>query len=229
VNQRHFVSFTKKKSVPSKCDWTGQQNSVLSPNPRHIKVAHRRRRKVASRVWLAGQYYDAETGMVNNGFRDCYEPSTGRYCQPDPSGLNGGLGLYVYGLDNPLRYMDPSGLFPEPPVEEPLEADGVTPANEGMRELQQAEAAKKEAEQANQYEQEGPGEAFASSEFAPGGECKAKGAESSAEVGPLGFRGSKGYQLSSPAYQPRRNQPGSVGGVDYSGHALDQTTSPRFE
>jgi len=38
-----------------------------------------------------GQYYDAESGLVSNGFRDCYEPATGRYCESDPTGLDGGI------------------------------------------------------------------------------------------------------------------------------------------
>jgi RHS repeat-associated protein len=56
-----------------------------------------------------GQYYDAESGFVHNGFRD-YDPPSGRFVQSDPSGFNGGISLYVYGLNNPLMYVDPSGL-----------------------------------------------------------------------------------------------------------------------
>lgn len=59
---------------------------------------------------FSGQYYDAETGLVSNGFRDCYEPATGRYCESDPTGLNGGLSTYAYGNNNPLSNIDPTGL-----------------------------------------------------------------------------------------------------------------------
>jgi len=58
-----------------------------------------------------GQYYDAETGLLYNGAR-YYEPATGRFPQPDPAGFNGGIGLYVYGLNNPLLYVDPTGFAP---------------------------------------------------------------------------------------------------------------------
>lgn len=58
-----------------------------------------------------GQYFDAESGLVSNGFRDCYEPSTGRYCQSDPTGLDGGISTYAYTGDDPLSYTDPSGLI----------------------------------------------------------------------------------------------------------------------
>ena len=174
-----------------------------------------------------GQYYDAEDGLNYNGPR-YYESAKGGFDQPDPIGQVGGIDLYVYGLNSPLRYIDPSGLFPEPPAEEPVDADG-TPANEGMRELKQDEAMKKDLELADQYEKEGPGEAFAPSEFSPVGVCKAKGSEpTESEVGPPGFRGSKGYPLRNPAYQPRRNQPGSVGDVNYSGHAFDQMQNRGF-
>lgn len=57
-----------------------------------------------------GQYFDAETGMISNGFRDCYEPGSGRYCQPDPAGQAAGPSLYAYVGANPLSNIDPLGL-----------------------------------------------------------------------------------------------------------------------
>ena len=44
-----------------------------------------------------------------NYFRD-YEPTTGRYVEADPIGLEGGLNLYGYVGGNPLSYVDPLGL-----------------------------------------------------------------------------------------------------------------------
>jgi RHS repeat-associated protein len=58
---------------------------------------------------MAGQYYDSEVGISNNYFRD-YDPSTGRYVESDPIGLNGGLNTYGYVNGHPLRFADPRGL-----------------------------------------------------------------------------------------------------------------------
>ncbi|WP_275472452.1 RHS repeat-associated core domain-containing protein, partial [Pseudomonas citronellolis] len=57
-----------------------------------------------------GQYYDAESGLHYNYFRD-YDPQTGRYVESDPIGLNGGLNTYGYVRSNPLVYVDPLGLY----------------------------------------------------------------------------------------------------------------------
>ena len=67
-------------------------------------------RSVTNNLRFPGQYYDAETGLHYTYHRD-YQPGTGRYLQPDPIGLMGGLNPYSYAGSNPINLIDPSGLY----------------------------------------------------------------------------------------------------------------------
>jgi RHS repeat-associated protein len=58
-----------------------------------------------------GQYYQAETGLMYNYFRD-YDPQTGRYLESDPIGLDGGINTYAYVDNDPVGTLDPNGESP---------------------------------------------------------------------------------------------------------------------
>jgi RHS repeat-associated protein len=56
-----------------------------------------------------GQYFDQETGLHYNYFRD-YDPEMGRYVESDPIRLVGGVNYYFYVDGSPTMFSDPLGL-----------------------------------------------------------------------------------------------------------------------
>jgi len=55
-----------------------------------------------------GQWFQAESGLHQNWMRD-YDPTTGRYVEPDPLGLVDGASVYGHARQSPLRWVDPKG------------------------------------------------------------------------------------------------------------------------
>jgi len=65
--------------------------------------------QVTLNLRFPGQYFDKETGLHYNYFRD-YHPGIGRYLEPDPIGLFASPILFGYCVNNPIRLIDPQGL-----------------------------------------------------------------------------------------------------------------------
>ncbi len=70
----------------------------------------------------------ADTGLMLMGHR-FYDPSLGRFLNRDPIGFAGGLNLFGYSGNNPLRFVDAAGLQPYAP---PSPAETlIQPFNQG--------------------------------------------------------------------------------------------------
>jgi RHS repeat-associated protein len=62
---------------------------------------------------LPGQYFDTETALHYNYFRD-YDPQIGRYVESDPTGIVDGPNTYSYVQGNPVGNVDRLGLETQP-------------------------------------------------------------------------------------------------------------------
>jgi RHS repeat-associated protein len=94
-------------------DATGASVGRLRYDPFGNLVAQQGTRPVP--LGFTGEWHDPVTGLQYLRAR-WYQPQTGRFTQVDPfpgvQSLPGTQHPYVYGLNNPTRYTDPSGEFP---------------------------------------------------------------------------------------------------------------------
>jgi RHS repeat-associated protein len=79
-----------------------------------------------------GQYFLIEQGLHYNWHR-FYDPTTGRYTQPDPLGFVDGPSRYAYALNSPLMYTDDTGLAGQIPTPPPGIEGGPWTANPANR------------------------------------------------------------------------------------------------
>jgi RHS repeat-associated protein len=70
-------------------------------------------------IRFPGQYFDAETGLHYNYFRD-YDPSIGRYVQSDPIGQLGGFNAFGYVEGDPVRWFDRAGKIRDTNTSSPI-------------------------------------------------------------------------------------------------------------
>ena len=64
----------------------------------------------SNRYTFQGREIDWDTGLYYFRAR-WYDPETGRWLSKDPIGISGGLNLYAFVGNNPVNFMDPSGLM----------------------------------------------------------------------------------------------------------------------
>jgi RHS repeat-associated protein len=62
------------------------------------------------RYRFTGGEWDACTGLYDRGARD-YDPSLARWTGPDPAGMVDGPNRFAYVRNNPVRFIDPTGLW----------------------------------------------------------------------------------------------------------------------
>ncbi len=78
---------------------------------------------ITNNLRFPGQYYDAETGLHQNGYRDY--SLIGRYIEADPIGQRGGINLYSYVNARPTVKFDLLGLYDSPtPIGGGIGAEG---------------------------------------------------------------------------------------------------------
>jgi RHS repeat-associated protein len=69
------------------------------------------------RYKYTGKERDEETGLYYHGAR-YYAPWLGRWTAADPIGMRGGLDLYAYVMNNPIRLIDPRGTDDKPAADQ---------------------------------------------------------------------------------------------------------------
>lgn len=75
--------------------------------------ARRSQKELPRRYRFTGKERDEETGLYYHGAR-YYAPWLGRWTGCDPMGVEATINGLAYGLGNPLRFVDPSGMQDEP-------------------------------------------------------------------------------------------------------------------
>jgi RHS repeat-associated protein len=100
IGSTRYLTNSTGLSAPTayRYDAYGQLSAQAGPDVTSSKFAGRH-----------GYESDAPAGLLQLGAR-LYDPVVGRFLNPDPIGLLGGLNLYEYCFGNPVNAVDPSGL-----------------------------------------------------------------------------------------------------------------------
>ncbi len=98
----HLGTPQKLTSVSGAIVWSARYNSFGKAT---IDIG-----TVENNLRFPGQYEDVETELHYNRFR-YYDSKSGRYLRTDPIGLNGGINLFAYVKNNPIKLVDYMGLY----------------------------------------------------------------------------------------------------------------------
>ena len=172
---------------------------------------------------LIGKEKDQETGLTYFGAR-YHDEALGRFGSVDPIGpvdpwtsqtdyayLTNPqrLNRYVYGMNNPYRYIDPDGRSPSP-------AEIPESVAKQISDLDFAPPALISKDQFIAFT------AALVLTRNPVLAVEAGFGVSKSTSNPTGFKGSKGFELNNAPFQKTRNTPTTINNRNFSGHALDQ-------
>lgn len=97
-------------SVMNALDASGKSVVSYTYGPYGRTIAEKTSSGQGADFRYAGMFYDTSTGLYLTHHR-AYSPAIRRWLSRDPLGEGGGVNVYAYVFNNPVRWTDPLGLF----------------------------------------------------------------------------------------------------------------------